>query len=92
MFGDRLTECKIEKYFVSRILALAQSLSRRIPRRIPPLPHCSTFFASPKDEQALIYDGCWGTGGHDMILARPLHMAMVCAAFLFVAAVVLGAI
>jgi len=27
-----------------------------------------------------------------MILARPLHMAMVCAAFLFVAAVVFGAI
>jgi hypothetical protein len=82
----------MEKYFVRRIRAMTQSLSKRKRRRTPPVPRCSTFFASPKDEQALIYGCCWGTGGHDMILAKPLHMAMVCAAFLFVTAVVFGAI
>jgi hypothetical protein len=33
-----------------------------------------------------------GTGGMTMALARPLHLALVCAAFAFVAAVVLGAL
>jgi hypothetical protein len=33
-----------------------------------------------------------GTGGRLMSLARPFHFAMVCAAFVFVAAIVFGAI
>jgi hypothetical protein len=34
----------------------------------------------------------WELGGMTMAIARPLHMAAICAAFLFIGAVVLGAL
>jgi hypothetical protein len=59
-------------------------------RRQP--PHCSIFFALPACAGNLSFTDRETAGGHEMTLVRNLNLLAVCAAFAFVAAIVIGAI
>jgi hypothetical protein len=53
---------------------------------------CSIIFASPPRLFGLKSASKSDVGGATMSIARPIHLVALCAAFLFIGAIVLGAI